>query len=134
MKPLLTSVNIMYARREQGAVTASEAPDLPGSSLAGSEEPGSGRAGLGLNVHLYPNPAASLTHIEYEIDRRSHVEVVVYDLRGGEVRTLVESEQSAGRHRVSFTGNGISGGRYIVSVTAGARRVTRMLVLTSARD
>ncbi|MFV1981065.1 MAG: T9SS type A sorting domain-containing protein [Rhodothermia bacterium] len=125
---------IMYARREQGAVTASEVPVLPGSGLAGPDTPGSDVAGSGLNVHLYPNPAASLTHIEYEIDRRTYVEVVVYDLHGREVRTLVESEQAPGHHRVSFTGDAFSAGRYIVSVTAGARRATRMLVLTSTHD
>jgi hypothetical protein len=60
---------------------------------------GSG-SGLPTGFHLeqnYPNPFNPSTTIGYTLNRGGHVSIMVYDMLGRRVCSLVEEEQSAGR-------------------------------------
>jgi hypothetical protein len=66
-------------------------------------------AGLGQN---YPNPFNPSTKIEYWVpDGKGGepVSLVVYDVRGARVRTLVDGRQPVGRYRVEWDGRDNSG-------------------------
>lgn len=52
----------------------------------------------------YPNPFNACTQIQYSIPERSHVRVTVYNMRGGEVCTLLDKAQAAGSHRIEWSG------------------------------
>jgi hypothetical protein len=43
----------------------------------------------------YPNPFNPITTIKYDLPKESNVKIVIYDLMGREVRTLVNTKQSA---------------------------------------
>jgi hypothetical protein len=74
------------------------------------------RAALGQN---YPNPFNPSTRIEYWVPEggpdggngagRAPVSLVVYDVRGRRVRTLVDAPQAAGRYRVDWDGRNDQG-------------------------
>jgi len=76
-----------------------------------------------LTTQNYPNPFNGPTIIEYRLPEISEVEVIVYDLRGREVVTLVHGLQEAGRHRINWDGKRhggaqVSSGIYFYRITA----------------
>lgn len=65
----------------------------------------------GLNI--YPNPFNLSTYIEYSIKTQSMVKLVIFDLLGRKINTLVNKEQIPGNYSVLFEGKGLSTGLYI---------------------
>lgn len=52
----------------------------------------------------YPNPFNPETTIRYEIPKNSRVELVIYNIRGQRIRTLVDTEKESGRHSIKWDG------------------------------
>ncbi|MCI0329602.1 MAG: FG-GAP-like repeat-containing protein [candidate division Zixibacteria bacterium] len=52
----------------------------------------------------YPNPFNSTTVISYALLRRNRVELEIFNIAGERVKVLVEREQPAGNHQVSWNG------------------------------
>ena len=52
----------------------------------------------------YPNPFNPSTTIRYEIVRRSHVRLTIYNVMGEEIISLIDDEKVPGRYRVSWDG------------------------------
>jgi hypothetical protein len=61
----------------------------------------------------YPNPFNPSTTIKYSIAEDGFVKLVVYNLLGEEVTTLVSNEQKAGRYEVVFDASKLSSGVYM---------------------
>lgn len=78
----------------------------------------------------YPNPFNPTTSVRYDVASRSHVRLVVYDMLGKQVATLVNREHLPGTYRVSFDASSLSSGVYILSMKAqdGFHAVRRMVV------
>jgi hypothetical protein len=55
--------------------------------------------------------------------------LVVYDVLGRQVATLVDEVKAPGSYEVSFDGNGLASGVYIYRMTAGAYTESRKMVL-----
>lgn len=68
----------------------------------------------------YPNPFNPSTTIAFTIPKAERVSLVVYDVLGKEVTTLIDSELSAGSHSVVFDGKNLASGTYIYRIRAGA--------------
>ncbi|MEM6647999.1 MAG: T9SS type A sorting domain-containing protein, partial [Bacteroidota bacterium] len=78
----------------------------------------------------YPNPFNPTTSIRYALPQTSEVRLVVYDVIGREVARLVEGEQEAGWHTISFDGRGLASGMYVYRLEAGDfKQVQRMTLL-----
>jgi len=63
------------------------------------------------NYHLsqnYPNPFNPTTKINYSIVKQSHVTLMVFDLLGRKVATLVNKEQPQGYYEVTFEASSIN--------------------------
>ena len=94
------------------------------------------QARLGQN---YPNPFNPVTRIEYWVPggagaARSAVNLVIYDVRGARVRTLVDGEKTSGRYAVDWDGRNDSGapvssGVYFYRMTADRFADTRKMLL-----
>jgi len=59
----------------------------------------------------YPNPFNPSTKIKFDIPKASYVKLIVYDVLGREIKTLVNEKLNAGRYEVSWpapTGDGSS--------------------------
>jgi len=52
----------------------------------------------------HPNPFGPSTTVSYSVASRSHVSLVVFDLAGRVVRTLVDREVRPGEHRIAWDG------------------------------
>ncbi len=67
----------------------------------------------------YPNPFNPSTNINYEIPFESKVSLKIYNSIGKEVRTLINEDQSAGKHSVSFNASALPSGIYFARMQAG---------------
>ena len=71
----------------------------------------------------YPNPFNPVTNIDYSIATEGFVSLIVYNLKGAAVKTIVEQNMVPGNHQVQWDGTNNSGenvasGRYIVKMNA----------------
>ncbi len=60
-------------------------------------------------TRLHPNPFREEVTLEYSLDRRTWMNVGIYDMTGRVVRTLLESIQDPGSYRLSWDGRDDSG-------------------------
>jgi len=72
----------------------------------------------------YPNPFNPTTTISYGLPENADVSIIIYDIKGREVRTLVQTNQSAGWHDVAWDGitnsnTMVSTGVYFARIIAG---------------
>jgi hypothetical protein len=83
----------------------------------------------------YPNPFNPATTIKYELPVAGNVELVVYDMLGSRVRTLVSGLKEAGYHQVQWDGANEAGipvttGVYLYRFSSGDySRVRKMMLL-----
>ena len=81
----------------------------------------------------YPNPFNPTTKIDFDLPFDSKVNIVLYDLTGREVKTLVNDSRTAGFHTVQFNASDLSSGTYfyrIMTKSAGADYVmTKKMML-----
>ena len=82
----------------------------------------------------YPNPFNPTTKISYDLPEASVVSFSIYDLMGREVRTMINSEQTAGFKNIQWNatdnlGKSVPAGMYIYTIQAGEFRQTRKMVL-----
>ncbi len=66
----------------------------------------------------YPNPFNPTTVIKYELAKRSNVSLKIYNIKGEEIQTLVNSEQNPGSYQIKFNAEGLSSGVYIYRIEA----------------
>jgi photosystem II stability/assembly factor-like uncharacterized protein len=77
----------------------------------------------------YPNPFNPVTAISFSIPRRLFVSLIVYDLLGREVSTIVSEEMAAGNYTRQWNAVDLSSGVYFYRLQAGSLVETRKLVL-----
>ena len=82
----------------------------------------------------YPNPFNPTTTIEYALPEAASVSLVVYDMMGREVATLVEDKMSAGQYEVQWnaqtdSGTRVASGIYLYRLRAGSFEQVRRMVL-----
>jgi len=71
----------------------------------------------------YPNPFNPSTTINYKLSTAGLVTLVVYDLKGSEVKTLVQEHQDVNYHNVIWnglnnSGQSVASGRYLLKMSA----------------
>lgn len=82
----------------------------------------------------YPNPFNPTTTIGFELPSSSHVSLVVYDVLGRRVTSLVDNTMRAGVHQVvwngkSTSGSSLSSGIYFVQMRTDSFTATRKMML-----
>ncbi len=89
--------------------------------------------GFGL-MQNYPNPFSQETEINYQLPKVSDVHIVIIDMQGRQIRTLVNQKQSAGNFTVKWNGKNSSGahvasGVYFIQMEADDFRAVNEMVL-----
>jgi hypothetical protein len=77
----------------------------------------------------YPNPF-NLTTIEFDIPERTNVKLVVYDILGREVETLIDKELEPGKYKINFTATNLPSGVYFYTLrTPKFTKTNKMLLI-----
>ncbi len=82
----------------------------------------------------YPNPFSSSTVISFRLSEQSEAELVIYNLMGQKVRTLVRSRLQEGYHSLCWDGTDseghlLAGGVYLCRLKAGGGVKVRKMIL-----
>jgi len=83
----------------------------------------------------YPNPFNPITTIKYDLPKDTQVKIVIYNILGREVRTLVNEKQAAGYQQIQWNardnyGKQVSSGYYIYMMQAGDfHKVHKMILI-----
>ncbi|MDD3807846.1 MAG: T9SS type A sorting domain-containing protein, partial [Candidatus Marinimicrobia bacterium] len=81
----------------------------------------------------FPNPFNPVTQICYTLPEAGHVTLILYDVRGQEIKCLIDSEQGAGIYDyvldVSSFEKPLSSGVYLYRLTHGNQQLTKKLLL-----
>ena len=80
-------------------------------------------------LYNYPNPFNPTTVISFELRDASLVSLVVYDIGGHEVTTLLNGWRDAGVHEVMFDGTELASGVYLYKLKAGDFTASGKMVL-----
>ncbi len=90
-----------------------EAGKIPGFSLSQNE----------------PNPFSSLTRVKYSLPAASHVNLVIIDSSGKQLRSLVNRDQPAGIYAIDLTADEFSPGIYYLRMQSGEFTETKKMVV-----
>ena len=82
----------------------------------------------------FPNPFNPTTTIRYDLPNEEDVSIVIFDVVGRKIRSLINQNQSAGYHRIQWDakndlGEPVSAGMYIYILHAGDHRSVKKMVL-----
>jgi hypothetical protein len=82
----------------------------------------------------YPNPFNPSTTIKYSIPNvetrhASSVRLIVYDILGREVTTLVNEVQQPGNYEVTFDASNLTSGMYFYYINVGEFRAVKKMIL-----
>ena len=81
----------------------------------------------------YPNPFNSTTTLRYDLAGQSNVNIIIYDMLGREVKTLINQTQDAGFKSIQWDatndyGKQVSAGVYLYRIQTGGYMQTRKMV------
>ena len=82
-----------------------------------------------LQISNYPNPFNPATTINYNLSQNSNVLLQVYNLKGQLIETLVNQNQAAGQHSVTWNAVNQSSGIYFYQLHTGAQTATGKCLL-----
>ena len=77
----------------------------------------------------YPNPFNPTTVIRFTIPKAGYVSLIVYNMLGQEVATLVDGYKAAQKYNVNFDASDLPSGVYIYSVKFDNQILTRKMIL-----
>ena len=82
----------------------------------------------------YPNPFNPVTTLRYDLPEDALVNITIYDMMGRSIKSLVNSNQSAGYRSIQWNatnnaGQPVSAGLYLYTIEAGKFRQTKKMVL-----
>jgi hypothetical protein len=110
------TVALYYSRNPNGVVTPVE-PTPPIACSALTLDP------------VYPNPLRASGTMEFTLPTASQVRISLHDMRGRELRSLIDGWREPGRYSLRLDGSRLPAGSYICRVQADGRIVSRVLTV-----
>jgi hypothetical protein len=82
----------------------------------------------------YPNPFNPVTSLRYDLPNDGLVNIIIFDMMGRIVKTLVNGSQTAGFKSIQWNATNdnnepVSAGLYLYTIQAGEFRQTKKMVL-----
>jgi len=82
----------------------------------------------------YPNPFNPVTTLRYDLPEQTHVNIIIYDMLGKQVKTLINQTQDAGYRSIIWDATNayskpVSAGVYLYQIQAGEYMQTKKMVL-----
>jgi hypothetical protein len=77
----------------------------------------------------YPNPFNPSTTIEYTISKNSDVQLIIYDITGKELMTLVNENKPEGIYKINLDGYKLASGSYFYQLLVNGNSETKKMIL-----
>ena len=77
----------------------------------------------------YPNPFNPTTSISFELNKAQDVSLVVYNLLGQQVLTLVNDRLESGQHRINVNASNLASGIYMYRLITNSQSLTKKMTL-----
>ncbi|MDZ7797079.1 MAG: T9SS type A sorting domain-containing protein [Candidatus Marinimicrobia bacterium] len=78
----------------------------------------------------YPNPFNPVTRIGYSISRDSGIQILLYDLKGRKIATLIDKYHRAGSYEIPFNASSLAAGVYFYRLIQNGHIIqTRKMLL-----
>ena len=78
----------------------------------------------------YPNPFNPSTKINFTTEQSGNVSLIIYNVLGQQIRTLVNGFMEAGQHSIEFNAGGLQSGLYFYKLeSSGLNQVKKMTLL-----
>ena len=77
----------------------------------------------------YPNPFNSRTMIVFEIPNRAHVQINILNIRGQQIKRILDKNLSNGRHKIIFEANELPTGIYFVQMKSEQYNTFKKIIL-----
>jgi hypothetical protein len=78
----------------------------------------------------FPNPFNPSTAISFDLPADANVKLVVYDILGNEIISLVDNKfTKAGTYKITWNASSVSSGVYFYKLTAGEFTATKKMLL-----
>ncbi len=110
-------------------ITASWNADLSGCGLVGISNNGTEIPSVYSMEQNYPNPFNPVTNIKFSIPASGNVKLVVFDILGREVATLLNEVKTAGNYTADFDASALSSGVYFYRLESGSFTQTKKMLL-----
>jgi predicted esterase len=116
----------VYEFRTLKPISSRDVYEFQGMVVAVAPEELPGQATLEQN---YPNPFNPATRLRFTLPEAAEVRLMVYDVLGREVRSLVDGRMEAGAHTVTFDAAALASGVYFARIVAGEFVAMRRMLL-----
>jgi VWFA-related protein len=78
----------------------------------------------------YPNPFNPSTTIEFDIPEKTNVKLIIYDILGREIETLIDKELEPGKYKLNFNATDLPSGVYFYTLrTPKFTKTNKMLLI-----
>jgi Secretion system C-terminal sorting domain len=77
----------------------------------------------------YPNPFNPTTKIKFGLPKAGLTKLIIYDLLGREVQTLINKELETGYHEINFDAGNFTSGVYFYRIQSGDFIQTKKMIL-----
>lgn len=91
---------------------------------------------IGINVpsfyqlkQNYPNPFNPVTTIEFSIPKRTYIQIIIFDILGRNIETVIDEQLIAGTYKISWNAEKFTSGIYYYKLIADNFTETKKMVL-----
>jgi len=84
------------------------------------------------NIQLYqnyPNPFNGITTVKFDLPKNTNVRILVYDIRGRQIMSVLDRPLSAGFHSTSINMSNIASGMYFYRLEANNSTIVQKMIL-----
>jgi hypothetical protein len=82
-----------------------------------------------LALTVFPNPLTTVSVISFQTKSRGHVSLIIYDMQGRKVYSLLNDEMDQGKHRIQLGGYNLRQGIYLCRLISPDGNSTLKLVV-----
>jgi len=82
-----------------------------------------------LILSAYPNPLNPETNLTFNLPAAGETSLVIYDVQGRDISTLMNGWQNAGQHHLKWDASGLASGIYFARLQAGSEHSMQKLLL-----
>ena len=81
-------------------------------------------------LSVYPNPVCERAEIQYCLTQNSNVQIVLTDLAGRQISTILNEYQSVGEHRTKIDATALPAGIYLIRLESKGEYITEKVVVS----